>query len=224
MISFPCEEHKRREEVWQNKQKRLWIYVRYLEYRQHWWYFIFMCALFKTGKVLHIHLVFPAEVSANGNGGRKCRKCIQRCPHPDDSLGRQQKTPVHSERLCKLIYVITACDGLTDWLTLQKTQKLHTTDWCRSCIIHTTHIFCNYSSLEGFCFCTYTESTKKSWILTHTFLILLAYCFIAIFSTVLSKPKNDLMSRLAVCSKHVQSSFSGWTWTNTHKHVHYYFI
>lgn len=52
----------------------------------------------------------------------------------------------------------------------------------------------------------------------HTFLILLAYCFIAIFSTVLSKPKKDLMSRLAVCSKHVQSSFSGWTCVNAHKH------
>lgn len=47
---------------------------------------------------------------------------------------------------------------------------------------------------------------------TNTFLMLLAYCFIAIFSTVLSKPKKDLMSRLADCSKHVQSSFSGWTW------------
>ena len=44
---------------------------------------------------------------------------------------------------------------------------------------------------------------------THTFLMLVAYCFMAIFSTVLSKPKKDLMSRLADCSKHVQSSFSG---------------
>lgn len=51
---------------------------------------------------------------------------------------------------------------------------------------------------------------------THTFLILLAYCFMAIFSTVLSKPKNDLMSRLADCSKHVQSSFSGWACAHTH--------
>lgn len=42
-----------------------------------------------------------------------------------------------------------------------------------------------------------------------TFLMLLAYCFMAIFSTVLSKPKKDLMSKLADCSKHVQSSFSG---------------
>lgn len=45
----------------------------------------------------------------------------------------------------------------------------------------------------------------------QTFLMLLAYCFIASFSAVLSKPKKDLMSRLAVCSKHVQSSFSGCT-------------
>lgn len=67
----------------------------------------------KPRKALHIHLVFPAEVSANGNRGRKYRECIQHCPHPDDSPGRQQKTPVHSERLCKLIYVITACDRLT---------------------------------------------------------------------------------------------------------------
>lgn len=37
------------------------------------------------------------------------------------------------------------------------------------------------------------------------------YCFMAIFSTVLSKPKNDLMSRDADCSKQVHSSFSGWT-------------
>lgn len=42
-----------------------------------------------------------------------------------------------------------------------------------------------------------------------TFLMLLAYCFMAIFSAVLSKPKKDFMSRLAVCSKQVQSSFSG---------------
>lgn len=41
--------------------------------------------------------------------------------------------------------------------------------------------------------------------------MLAAYCFIAIFSAELSKPKKDLISRLAVCSKHVQSSFSGWT-------------
>lgn len=44
-----------------------------------------------------------------------------------------------------------------------------------------------------------------------TFLMLLVYCFIAIFSTVLSKPKKDLISKLADCSKQVQSSFSGWT-------------
>lgn len=43
----------------------------------------------------------------------------------------------------------------------------------------------------------------------QTFLMLLAYCFIAIFSAVLSKPKKDLISRLADCSKQVQSSFSG---------------
>lgn len=49
----------------------------------------------------------------------------------------------------------------------------------------------------------------------RTFLMLLAYCFIAIFSTVLSKPKKDLMSRLALCSKQVHSSFSGWTCGNT---------
>lgn len=42
--------------------------------------------------------------------------------------------------------------------------------------------------------------------------MLLAYCFIAIFSAVVSKPKKDFISRLAVCSKHVQSSFSGWTY------------
>ena len=48
----------------------------------------------------------------------------------------------------------------------------------------------------------------------RTFLMLLAYCFIAIFSEEFSKPKNDLMSRLAVCSKHVHSSFSGWTWSH----------
>lgn len=47
---------------------------------------------------------------------------------------------------------------------------------------------------------------------THTFLMLAAYCFMAIFSAVLSNPKNDLMSILADCSKQVQSSFSGWTW------------
>ena len=42
-----------------------------------------------------------------------------------------------------------------------------------------------------------------------TFFMLLVYCFIAIFSTVLSKPKKDLISKLADCSKQVQSSFSG---------------
>lgn len=41
--------------------------------------------------------------------------------------------------------------------------------------------------------------------------MLAAYCFMAIFSAVLSNPKNDLMSILADCSKQVQSSFSGWT-------------
>lgn len=45
-----------------------------------------------------------------------------------------------------------------------------------------------------------------------TFLILLVYCFMAIFSTVLSKPKKDFISRLADCSKQVQSSLSGCTW------------
>lgn len=45
-----------------------------------------------------------------------------------------------------------------------------------------------------------------------TFEMFWEYCFMAIFSTVLSNPKKDLMSRVAVCSKHVQSLFSGWTW------------
>lgn len=63
------------------------------------------------------------------------------------------------------------------------------------------------------CLCVYRKYKRNVLVMirfnAHTFLILLAYCFIAIFSTVLSKPKKDLMSRLAVCSKHVQSSFSG---------------
>lgn len=37
------------------------------------------------------------------------------------------------------------------------------------------------------------------------------YCRIANFSTLASKPKNDLMSNEALCSKHVQRVFSGWT-------------
>lgn len=63
--------------------------------------------------------------------------------------------------------------------------------------------------------CMHTDPKHTNIQRTHTFLILLAYCFMAIFSTVLSKPKKDLMSRLAVCSKHVQSSFSGWTCADT---------
>jgi len=45
-----------------------------------------------------------------------------------------------------------------------------------------------------------------------TFLMLAVYCLIAIFSTVLSKPKNDFISKLASCSKHVQWGLSGWTY------------
>lgn len=45
-----------------------------------------------------------------------------------------------------------------------------------------------------------------------TFLTLAVYCFMAIFSKALSKPKKDRMSSEADCSKQVQSSFSGWTW------------
>lgn len=47
-----------------------------------------------------------------------------------------------------------------------------------------------------------------------TFLILAEYCFIAIFSTEDSNPKNDFISISAVCSKHVQLGFSGWTYDN----------
>ena len=42
-----------------------------------------------------------------------------------------------------------------------------------------------------------------------TFFILAAYCFMATFSTEDSKPKNDLISIVADCSKHVQSGLSG---------------
>ena len=45
-----------------------------------------------------------------------------------------------------------------------------------------------------------------------TLLTLAVYCLMAIFSKALSKPKKDRMSSEADCSKHVQSSFSGWTW------------
>ena len=44
-----------------------------------------------------------------------------------------------------------------------------------------------------------------------TLLTLAVYCFMAIFSNVLSKPKKERTSREADCSKQVQSSFSGWT-------------
>lgn len=60
--------------------------------------------------------------------------------------------------------------------------------------------------LRDSCPALFTKSQE-----TLTFLMLLVYCFIAIFSTVLSKPKKDLISKLADCSKQVQSSFSGWT-------------
>ena len=39
--------------------------------------------------------------------------------------------------------------------------------------------------------------------------MLLVYCFIAIFSTEASNPKNDFTSRVADCSNIVQSLFSG---------------
>ena len=45
-----------------------------------------------------------------------------------------------------------------------------------------------------------------------TFFILAVYCFIAIFSTTLSNPKNALICKLASCSKQVQFGFSGCTW------------
>ena len=45
-----------------------------------------------------------------------------------------------------------------------------------------------------------------------TLLTLAVYCLMAIFSKALSKPKKDRISSEADCSKHVQSSFSGWTW------------
>jgi len=52
--------------------------------------------------------------------------------------------------------------------------------------------------------------TAGRFVMAHlTRLMLDVYCFMAIFSTVLSKPKKDLMSRDADCSKHVHSSFSG---------------
>lgn len=44
-----------------------------------------------------------------------------------------------------------------------------------------------------------------------TLLTLAVYCFMAIFSKALSNPKKEWMSSEADCSKHVQSSFSGWT-------------
>ena len=42
----------------------------------------------------------------------------------------------------------------------------------------------------------------------------------ASFSTAASKPKNDLISRLASCSKQVQSGLSGWTCKPENKHTH----
>jgi len=44
-----------------------------------------------------------------------------------------------------------------------------------------------------------------------TFLMLAAYCFMAIFSTLDSKPKNDFISIVADCSKQVQFGLSGCT-------------
>lgn len=42
------------------------------------------------------------------------------------------------------------------------------------------------------------------------------YCFIPSFSIECSKPKKFLMSKVADCSKQVQSGFSGWT-----KYLHF---
>lgn len=53
---------------------------------------------------------------------------------------------------------------------------------------------------------------RDLWNPSLTLLTLAVYCFMAIFSKALSKPKKDRMSSEADCSKHVQSSFSGWTW------------
>ena len=60
---------------------------------------------------------------------------------------------------------------------------------------------------------------KMHIIPLQTFLILTVYCLIAIFSTVLSKPKNDFISRLASCSKHVQCGLSGCTYTQPTSHL-----
>lgn len=63
---------------------------------------------------------------------------------------------------------------------------------------------------KQFFFCVFLKlSTAK---MHFTFLIFAAYCFMAIFSTMFSKLKKDFISRLALCSKHVQSEFSGCTW------------
>lgn len=106
--------------------------------------------------------------------------------------------------------------------------KLHRID-SQFCIIYTTPImmFSATIHLLWTCVSVHTQKVQREQVHvmirfdnTHTFLILLAYCFMAIFSTVLSKPKKDLMSRLAVCSKHVHSSFSGWTCTNTHTNTY----
>lgn len=55
---------------------------------------------------------------------------------------------------------------------------------------------------------------KKNIIKYNTLAIFWAYCFIANFSIEFSNPKKFLISRLAVCSKHVHSEFSGWTYNH----------
>lgn len=56
------------------------------------------------------------------------------------------------------------------------------------------------------------SSSMKCSMISFPLAMLSPYCFIASFSMLLSKPKKNLMSTLAFCSKHVQSEFSGWTW------------
>ena len=75
-------------------------------------------------------------------------------------------------------------------------------------------------SIRCLIFNTVETKAKKNITPPQTFLILAVYCLIAIFSTVLSKPKNDLISRLASCSKHVQCGLSGWTYTQPTSHLH----
>ncbi len=56
---------------------------------------------------------------------------------------------------------------------------------------------------------------QRGFYFNLTFLMFAVYCFIAIFSTVLSKPKKDLISRLASCSKQVHAGLSGCTYNTS---------